>query len=455
MQRVLTKTTLLIFLSLSFLIASFAKAGNVPADDRLAPMLKKVMPAVVYVRGMIKITDPMTLRELEKQRMLGNNNLPNTNSVSSVGSGVIINAEKGYIITNAHVVKDAQTVNITMSDGRHYNAKIIGMDKPSDVALLQVKASGLTALPLADSSKLNVGDSVAAIGSPFGLNQSVTSGIISGLGRSTLGIENFENFIQTDASINPGNSGGALINMQGQLIGINTAILAPNQGNIGIGFAIPSNMVKSVIDQLIQFGDVKRGILGIGAQDLTPDLASAFNIKLDSGAAVTQVLPGSPALAAGFHIGDIVTAVNGTPIKNASDVVNTVGFLRVNSKVNVDVLRNNSKLTLSAVLIDPKDRNNKIEASDPFLYGLTFQNFSAVSPLHGLVKGVLVMDVQEDSNAWVSDLRAGDVITSVNQIPVTSADDLKAAVAKADKKILLNVLRGGSALFLVISRNDE
>lgn len=455
MKRVLTKTTLILFLCLSCLLNTFANAGAMPPDDRLAAMLKKVMPAVVYVRGMIKITDPMTLRELEKQRMLGNNNLPNTNSVSSVGSGVIIDAAKGYIITNAHVVKDAQTVNITMSDGRHYNARIIGMDKPSDVALLQVKAPGLTALPLADSSKLNVGDSVAAIGSPFGLNQSVTSGIISGLGRSTLGIENFENFIQTDASINPGNSGGALINMQGQLIGINTAILAPNQGNIGIGFAIPANMVKSVIDQLIQYGDVKRGILGIGAQDLTPDLASAFNITLDSGAAVTQVLPGSPALAAGFHVGDIVTSVNGTPIKNAADVVNTVGFLRVNSKVNVDILRSTGKMTLSAVLIDPKDRNKKIEVSDPFLYGLTFQNFSAVSPLHGLVKGVLVMDVQEDSNAWVSDLRAGDVITSVNQIPVTSADELKAAVAKADKKILLNVLRGGSALFLVISRNDE
>lgn len=452
MKRILT----VVIAALSFLSTLFAMAGTTPTNDpAFAPMLKKVMPAVVNVRGMIKITDPLILRELEKQRMMGNNNLPNTNSLSSVGSGVIIDAAKGFIVTNAHVIKDAQSVNITLSDGRHFNAKVIGMDKPSDVALLQVKVPNLTAIPLADSNQLQVGDFVAAIGSPFGLNQSVTSGIVSALGRSALGIENYESFIQTDASINPGNSGGALINTKGQLVGINTAIIAPNQGNIGIGFAIPSNMVKSVVDQLERYGDVKRGILGVGAQDLTPDLANAFNIKLDSGAAVTQVLPGSPALTAGFHVGDIITAVNGTTIKKASDVVNTVGFLRVNSKVNIEVLRNNSKLSLNATLIDPKDLAKKSQATDPFLYGITFRSFDAISPQYGMVKGILIMDVQEDSNAWVSDLRAGDIVTSVNQTPVTNMDEFKAVVAKADKELLVNVIRGGSAQFLVINRSDQ
>ncbi len=197
---------------------------------------------------------------------------------------------------------DATNVAITLGDGRHFTAKIIGLDKPSDVALLQIKAKNLTAMTLANSNDLKVGDFVAAIGNPFGLNQTVTSGIVSALGRTTLGIENYENFIQTDAPINPGNSGGALINMQGQLIGINTAILAPNSGSVGIGFAIPANMAKSVMLQLIQYGNVKRGVLGIGAQDITPELANAFNIGTTRGAAVTQVLPDSPAQHGGIKL---------------------------------------------------------------------------------------------------------------------------------------------------------
>jgi serine protease Do len=455
MRRLLQLSLSSCCIALSCLVAPSSFAALPPATEQsMAPMLKAVMPAIVNIRGQIKITDLSMLRELERQQSAQNNRNPLPKTLTSVGSGVIVDAKNGYIITNAHVVKDAQTITVTLSDSRHFTAKVIGLDSPSDVALLQIKTTDLTAVPIGNSNDLQVGDYVAAIGNPYGLSQTVTSGIISALGRTTLGIESFESFIQTDASINPGNSGGALINMQGQLIGINTAILAPTQGSIGIGFAIPSNMVKSVMEQLIRYGDVKRGVLGIGAQDITPDLVTAFNLTLDKGAAVTQVLPGSPAAQAGFQVGDIVTNVNGTPVKNASDVINTIGFLRVDSKINIQILRQNKPMTISVTLSDPIQRDKTLEQSDPFLYGMTLKNFSALSPVHGNVKGVLVMDVKEDSKAALSDVRAGDIITSVNQQTVNNIDELKAAAAKSDKTMLINVIRGASAVFLVINRNN-
>lgn len=448
---------LFLFACLTF-ICPVSYAAGLPVDNTIAPMLEKVNPAVVNIRAQIKITDFNTLREIQKQRGLrkkneddNDQNLPAT--FVSVGSGVIVDAEKGYILTNAHVVSDATTVTVTLSDNRHYTAKIIGLDKPSDVGLIQIKAKNLTAVTMGDSNKIKVGDFVAAIGNPFGLNHSVSSGIVSALGRTTLGIESYENFIQTDAPINPGNSGGALINFQGQLVGINTAILAPDsRGSIGIGFAIPVNMAKSVMLQLIAFGDVKRGILGIGAQDITPELASAFNTNLTKGAAVAYILPTSPAQQAGLQVGDIITAINGIEVKNASEVVNTVGFLRVDSKTNIDILRNNKRMTLSVTLSDPKKRKSMVEQSDPFLYGASLKNFTILSPIHGNVQGVLVIGVEEDSSSWHSDLRPGDVITSVNQQKVKNIDELKTVIAKADKQLLLNVLRGPGAVFLVINK---
>lgn len=455
MRRLLQLSLSSCCIALSCLVAPSSFAAPPPSTEQsMAPMLKPVMPAIVNIRGQIKITDLSMLRELERQQNAQNNRNPLPKTLTSVGSGVIVDAKNGYIITNAHVVKDAQTITVTLSDSRHFTAKVIGLDSPSDVALLQIQTTGLTSVPIGNSNDLQVGDYVAAIGNPYGLSQTVTSGIISALGRTTLGIESFESFIQTDASINPGNSGGALINMQGQLIGINTAILAPTQGSIGIGFAIPSNMVKSVMEQLIHYGNVKRGVLGIGAQDITPDLITAFNLTLDKGAAVTQVLPGSPAAQAGFQVGDIVTNVNGTPVKNASDVINTIGFLRVDSKINIQILRQNKPITISVTLSDPIQRDKALEQSDPFLYGMTLKNFSALSPVHGNVKGVLVMDVKEDSKAALSDVRAGDIITSVNQQTVNNIDELKAAAAKSDKTMLINVIRGASAVFLVINRNN-
>ncbi len=442
-----------IFLSLTLFISTNTFAA-IALDSSIAPMLQSIMPAIVNVKAQIKVTNYNVLRELQKRRSEqgDNSNQAQSGIVVSVASGVVIDAKNGYILTNAHVINDAQTITVTLSDGRHFTAKVLGVDKPSDIALLQIKAKNLTAVPVGNSNNVKVGDFVAAIGNPFGLNQTVTSGIVSAIGRTTLGIENYENFIQTDAPINPGNSGGALISMQGQLIGINTAILAPNQGSIGIGFAIPANMAISVMNQLVRYGDVKRGVLGIGAQDVTPDLAEAFNLEVTKGAAITQVLADSPAAQSGMQVGDIITAVNGLPIKSASDVVNTVGFLRVDSKITVDLLRQNKSLTVSAVLSDPKKREIAIANIDPFLYGVGLKNFDQYSPIHGTVDGVLVVSVQENTSAWNADLRPGDVITSVNQEKIKNIDQLKAISSKATNKLLVNVLRGAGSIFLVLSK---
>jgi serine protease Do len=456
MNMLVRKLFILTFLFLGLVsLDCFATA----APSNLAPMLQRVLPAIVNIRADIKITDLTTLSRLQQER--GNNpNMPIPDRFVSVASGVIVDATKGYILTNAHVVNDAQTVTVTLSDGRHYNAKVIGLDKPSDVALIQIKAKNLTAIPIGDSNLLKVGDVVAAIGNPFGLSQSVSSGIVSALGRATLGIENYENFIQTDAPINPGNSGGALLNEQGQLVGINTAILAPDRGSVGIGFSIPSNMAKSIMEQLIHFGDVKRGVLGIGAQDITPELATAFNLANPpangqlKGAVVTMVRGDTPAQKAGINVGDIVTYVNGTEIKNSNDVVNTIGLFRVDSKVTISLLRNNKPITVTAILTDPKKIKQSSEAVDPFLYGVALKNFSLFSPLHGAIKGVLVVSVEEDSHAWQADLRPGDVVTSANQQRIANVDDLQKLVARTKDSLLLNVLRGSGAIFLIINKES-
>jgi len=455
MKGFIRETLSFLTMMLALAVSTHSFSAN-PIGSSLAPMLQTVLPSVVNIKAQIKVTDVNTLRELQKQRdKSGNDNDdPESGIFVSVASGVIVDTKNGYILTNAHVVTDAQTVTITLNDGHHYTAKTIGMDKPSDIALLQIKAKNLTAIQLGNSNDLKVGDFVAAIGNPFGLNQTVTSGIISALGRTTLGIENYENFIQTDAPINPGNSGGALIDMKGQLVGINTAILAPDRGSIGIGFAIPANMVKSVMLQLLEYGNVKRGVLGIGAQDITPELASAFNLGSSKGAAVTQVLPHSPAQQVGMQVGDIVTSVNGNDVKNASDVVNTIGFLRVDSKIKINILRNNKPITINVTLSDSKKRKQLIEQMDPFLYGVSLKNFSVLSPIHGNVQGILIVSVEQDSNAWNSDLRPGDIITSANQQKITTIEELKSATAKSGKELLLNVLRGASAIFLVLNKDS-
>jgi serine protease Do len=441
-----------LFLLCGILFSSFSSA-TIPTTPTLAPMLQKALPAVVNIRAIIKLVGYDTMMQRQRGRLQNQGPLPD--KALSVGSGVIVDANNGYILTNAHVIEDAQDITVSLSDGRHFTARMIGMDKPSDVALLQIKGKSLTAIPIGDSNHLKVGDIVAAIGNPFGLNQTVTSGIVSALGRTQLGIESFENFIQTDASINPGNSGGALVNVTGELIGINTAILTPNnRGSVGVGFAIPANIAKSVMQQLIQYGNVKRGALGIGAQDINPDLVSAFNLSVPKGAVVTEVMVNSPAQSAGLQAGDVIVNINGATIENANDVVNAIAFLRVDSKTTINILRNNKPLTLSAVVSDPKLRIEAGEKSDPLLYGVGLKDFTQLDPLHGDVKGILVVSVDEDSNAWHSDLRPGDVVVSANQQKVSNITELKAIANNTKKDLLLNVLRGPGAIYVVINKES-
>lgn len=437
-------------LLLFFSCATFSFANNEQAPASLAPMLQRILPSIVNINSQVHITDINKLRELQKQR--GEKSLDKNNQFTSMGSGVVIDAKNGYILTNAHVVDDASSVTVTLGDGHHYKATIIGSDLPSDVAVLQIKAKKLTEIRIANSNSIKVGDFVAAIGNPFGLNQTVTSGIVSALGRTTLGIENFENFIQTDAPINPGNSGGALVNVSGELIGINTAILAPDRGNIGIGFAIPANMAKSVMVQLLKYGNVKRGMLGIAMQSITPELESAFKIDMAKGALITQVLPYSPAQKVGLKPGDIIVKLNGQNIGNENDVINTVGFLRVNSKIVLQILRQQKIMTFNIDLTDSKTRDALMEKSDPFLNGVGLKSYNAFNPIHGDIDGVLVTSVTTDSNAWHADLKTGDIITSINQTPVKTIADLRTLSDASHKELLLNIVRGNRGMFLVINK---
>jgi serine protease Do len=458
-MKILAKLILLICLGGLVGSPGFAANSDVISSrgSSLAPILKKVLSAVVNIRADIKITDPAIIYQIQKQRAAQGNSTP-PDTVSSTASGVIVDANKGYIITNAHVVNDAQTIIVLLDDGRHFTAKLIGLDKASDVALLQIKGQYLTAIPIGNSNTLEVGDEVAAIGNPFGLNQSVSSGIISALGRTSLGIENIENFIQTDAPINPGNSGGALINTKGELIGINTAILAPDRTSIGIGFAVPASIVKVVMQQLIQYGDVKRGVLGVGVQDITPDLAKAYEISGKTptdGAVVTSIHLGSPGQTAGINVGDVIKEVNNIPIRNANDVVSTVGFLRVDSKVNLTVQRDNKLKSIAVVLTDAKKLREVASATDPYFYGVGMQNFFLLSPIYGEINGVMVVSVDPESHAWQADLRPGDVITGVDQEKVSNITEMKQAANTDKSTIVLNVLRNSGSVFLVVKKEDN
>jgi len=321
--------------------------GQLPST--LAPILKGVTPAVVNIAtaGRIKLPRNPLLDDPFFRRFFDFGDIPRERRTQSLGSGVIVDAQRGYVITNHHVIEHAQIIAVTLQDGRQLNARLIGSDPESDVAVIQIPAENLTALALADSDDLEVGDFVVAIGNPFGLGQTVTSGIVSALGRSGLGIQRHEDFIQTDASINPGNSGGALVNLRGQLVGINTAILAPSGGNVGIGFAIPSNRVKRVIDQLLRRGRVSRGKLGMTVQDLNPNLARAFGPDRNGGAVITQVASDSQASAAGLKPGDVVAAANGKPVYSANDLRNAVGFLPAGERIGLDILRAGTRLTVS------------------------------------------------------------------------------------------------------------
>jgi Do/DeqQ family serine protease len=431
--------------------------GQVPS---LAPMLKTVLPTVVNiaVSAKVQIQNPL-LNDPFFRRFFNVPNQPQEREEQAIGSGVIVDAAKGYILTNNHVVAQADKIKVRLNDDRQVDAKLIGTDPQTDLAVLQIKAEGLTALPLGDSDALQVGDFVVAIGSPFNLRQTVTSGIVSGLGRRNAGGDDgaYQDFIQTDASINPGNSGGALINLKGELVGINSQILSGSGGSIGIGFSIPVNLAKSVMTQLIASGKVDRGRIGIVGQNLTPELAKAFNLKDAHGALVARVVPGSPADKAGVKPEDVVTQANGKVIKDMPELRNLIGLLKVGDKVDLTVLRNGETRKIAVVI--GKNADEKVGASskgkegDEELGGkglnskLKGATFGPVQDSD--IKGVQVTDIEQDSAAAQSGLTPGDIIMQVNHKPVSGLAEFQ-KLASGEGDLLLYIRRGDGALYLAL-----
>ena len=419
-------------------------------SSSIAPMLEKVMPSVVNisVRGSMPPKKIPIIDQNQEKR-----DVEITPKFEEFGSGVIVDAEHGYILTNAHVIRDGQVVIVTLKDGKRHHAKIIAHDEASDIAILQINSKKLQQVTFGDSDKMRIGDFVSAIGSPFGLQQTVTSGVVSGLERSNLGIEGYENFIQTDAPINPGNSGGALLNMQGELIGINTAIITPKKvaGNVGIGLAIPSNMAYAIMVQLIKYGKVERGVVGVVVQDVTPALAEAMNLPNAEGALVSQVIDGTPASDAGFMAKDVVIEVNGKKIHSGTQVRNIISLERVGTKISSKVLRNGKVVTIDVTTVSPEklDQAEK-NKQKPLLTGLMLQNFKLLVD-NQLIEGVQVTSVDDNSIAFSCGLRAGDVITAISDQKVNNIEELQNVAKKHPQQMLLKVSRSkDETIFLVV-----
>jgi serine protease Do/serine protease DegQ len=444
--------------ALCFAISSLPSFGEVPSATSQAPLEAAPMPSLAPVvkrasPAVVNIASVGTIRERTAQ---GNPLMedpffgqffrnrpdaqPRERRFQSEGSGVIIDAKNGYIVTNYHVVQNASEIKVTLLDNRNVDARVLGSDEGSDIALLQVKAPNLVAMALGDSSRLEVGDYVVAIGNPFGLQHTVTAGIVSALGRTGINPEGYEDFIQTDASINPGNSGGALVNLRGELVGINSAIYSQSGGNIGIGFAIPVNMVKLVVEQLVKYGTVRRGVLGVTTYPVSPEIAQEYGLTEATGALVAGVLPGSAADRAGIKTGDIITSLNGTAVKGAADLRNTIGLLGVGEKVEIGLLRDGKTRKVMALIAD---------------HGVT-ENASAIKLLDGVeladapqTGGVLVKAVRDGSAAGLAGLRSGDLIIAVGRIPIGNLRQLR-VVAKDAGFLLLNVVRGPLSLLIPV-----
>jgi len=414
----------------------------------LAPMVETVLPAVVNIstRGRVSMRENPLMQDPFFRRFFGApETQPRERQTSSLGSGVIIDAAAGHVVTNQHVIGNADEITVRLHDGRSVQAEVIGSDPNADIAVIKIPAQGLTAIDLGNSDRLRVGDFVVAIGNPFGLGQTVTSGIVSALGRSGLGIEDYEDFIQTDASINQGNSGGALVNLRGELIGVNTAIVGPSGGNVGIGFAIPINMVLGLTRQIVEFGEVRRGRLGVVIQDLTRDLAEAFGIDTEHGAVIAQVMPDSAAADAGFKEADVITAVNGRPVKGATDLRNKIGLSRSDEEVEIQYFRNGQQATLRVKLRPAEVSIGLGEKISQHLAGATLADSE-----DGEFAGVRVTEVEMRSPAWEAGLRKNDLIVSINRERVKNIDDVRQVVSKHSAGVLLQIKRGDSALFLAI-----
>ena len=446
-------------LLLLLVFATFTAQARIPFTldgqevPSLAPMLERVQPAIVNISTVTNVRvrssnpffdDPFFRRYFDVPEPRQRNQ-----KRQGLGSGVIVNAAQGYIITNSHVINQVDEINVTLKDGREYKAELIGSDKDTDVAVIKINASDLTQINIGNSDRLRVGDFVVAIGNPFGFRQTVTSGIVSALGRSGLGIESYEDFIQTDADINPGNSGGALVNLRGEVVGINTAIFAPNGGSVGINFAIPINMVQQLTNQLVEFGEVQRGFLGVQVQDLTPALAQGLQTDQLKGAVIAKVDKGSAADKAGFNSGDIVTGANGKSVENAAQFRNQIGLVRIGEEATMDVVRDNKLIQLTARM-DSVESDSKVgESLNSHLDGATFSEMTDQNRTNNNTGGVLVNKVEPNSSAWFYGLRESDIIRSVNKRPVSDLKSFREALEIQDM-ILLNVIRNDNSLYMLL-----
>ncbi len=442
--------------SVAFPLPTRAAAPNYPS---LAPVLKTVLPGVVNIAasGHVAIQTNPLFNDPFFRQFFAPFNIPldapaqRIAKTQSVGSGVIVDAQNGYVVTNNHVVKNADEIYVILLDKRKIKAKIIGTDPETDIALLQIKEENLTALPLGNSDSLQVGDYVVAIGNPFGLGNTATYGIVSALGRTGLGIDGYENFIQTDASINPGNSGGALINFGGELIGINAAILSKTAGNIGIGFAIPINMVRSVMNELIAHGKVSHGQIGAEFQDVTPDIESALGVDFDGGAIITKVLKNGPAAQAGLERGDVVLWIDGNAVTGAGSLRIAIGLKRIGDKAELELIRKGARKTVSVTVSKPETRDisDASEAKEiDALQGAKFSDIPEDHPRYGKMRGVYIADVAPDSPAAYTGLRKGDIIVSINQKTVATPQELEEAAKLGKRSIQLRIKRGNMDLYI-------
>ena len=409
----------------------------------LAPVLKRVTPSVVNVNTItrVRVRSPL-LEDPFFRRFFNVPDAPRERVSQSLGSGVIVDAENGYVLTNNHVIARADEIYVGLKDGRSLEATLIGTDPDTDLAVVQVSAENLTELQLADSDQLQVGDFVVAVGNPFGLGQTVTSGIVSALGRTGLRGLEYQNFIQTDASINPGNSGGALINLRGELVGINSAIFTPSGGNVGIGFAIPASMARYVMGQLVEFGEVRRGTLGLVVQDLTPDLAGAFSVELGRGVLVSEITADSAADDAGFKPGDIIVGMAGREINSSQDFQNAEGVLAIGESVEIDYLRKGKKrdarLVNQAVpVVDGADLDFRLEGA----------RFTDLTERHKrrVLSGVLIEELDSRSRLARQGISVGDIITGANRQSVNNLAEFRKALEQMRSPLLLQVVRGNRA----------
>ena len=407
----------------------------------LAPMLEKVTPAVVNIstKTRVKVRDPFFDDPVFRQ-MFGLNGGARERVEQSLGSGVIVDAAKGYVLTNNHVVGSADDITVTLQDGRNFKGKLIGTDPETDVAVVQIQGTDLKALPLANSDQLRVGDFVVAVGDPFGLGQTATSGIVSALRRSGLGNSGYQNFIQTDASINPGNSGGALVNLRGELVGINTMIFSPSGGNVGIGFAIPTNLSSEVMQQLIAHGKVSRGTLGIDTQEITPRIAQVLGLKNSNGVVVTRVSNGSVADQADVQTGDVITAIDGKPLRSPQELRNAEGLLPVGSSVKLTITRSGTPRDITLKLTPEKLATLDGGKLDARLVGVTFSELPQNLRSQG-VAGVQVAAVAKGSRADQGGLKQGDILLGIGNLRVTGLNTMQ-RLAGANPRQLLLVVSG-------------